>query len=384
MITINNKIDCCGCTACASVCSHNAITMEEDALGFLYPRVDVSKCTNCGLCEKVCQFSSSYNRFDNFDNPTIYLGRLKDDSQLQKSQSGGLFYILAKDFILNNGVVYGASFNEKWHVTHQKVTDLEGLESLRMSKYVQSDMRGVFQSIKKDLIENKHVLFSGTPCQVSGLKSYVPLRLHSNLFCIDIVCHCVPSPKIWKDYIAYLEDKNKGKIVKATFRDKRFGWHGAKESFLFEDGSIEYRRTSNTLFFKLLSIRESCTNCPYTNTKRVGDITLGDFWGLPKDSKYEKDNKGVSLILVNSEKGNALLEHISNSIILEEGERFNYKQPQLRQPVKMNPLRQEFIEDYTSRGFKYIAYKYSDCGWRYKKDICISMIKTIIKKIIRR
>lgn len=383
MIEIRDKSDCCGCTACASICTHNAITMEDDALGFKFPKVNNALCTNCGLCERVCQFKQSYTRFDNFDISEIFLARLKDTSQLKKSQSGGVFFAIASNVIQAGGIVYGAAFNEVWVVTHQRIDNLTDIDKLRMSKYIQSDMQGIFTSVKKDLNDNKVVLFTGTPCQISGLKSFIPIRLHSNLYCIDIVCHSVPSPKIWKDYVKYLISLRKKGIVDIKFRDKCFGWHGARESFKYDDGSVEYRRTSNTLFFKLLSIRESCTKCPYTNMKRVGDITLGDFWGLPKNSKFE-DNRGVSLVLSNSEKGKKLLMKISDSCIIEPGENYKYLQPQLIEPVKMNPLRQQFLNEYISKGFKYVACKYSDIGWRYKKEKSISMIKKFLKIIINK
>ena len=381
MIEISDKSDCCGCTACASICAHNAITMEEDVLGFKFPKVNIVLCTGCGLCERVCQFKRSYNRFDNFDTPEIFLARLIDTDQLKKSQSGGVFFAIANKFIQNRGIVYGAAFNEMWNVTHQRVDNFTDLDKLRMSKYVQSDMQGIFTSVKKDLHDNKAVLFTGTPCQISGLKSFIPIKLHSNLYCIDIVCHSVPSPQIWKDYIKYLISLRKKGIVDIKFRDKSFGWHGARECFKYDDGSVEYRRTSNTLFFKLLSIRESCTKCPYTNLKRVGDVTLGDFWGLPKNSKYE-DDRGVSLVMANSEKGVNLLNQISDCCIIEPGENYNFLQPQLIGPVTMNTLRGQFLKDYVSKGFKYIAYKYSDIGWRSKKDKYVASIKRIIKQIL--
>lgn len=380
MIEISDKSDCCGCTACASICAHSAITMEKDALGFRFPKVNNDLCTNCGLCERICQFKQSYNRFDNFDISEIFLARFNDTTQLKKSQSGGVFYAIARNVIQIGGIVYGAAFNEVWDVTHQRIDNQTDLEKLRMSKYVQSDMQGVFTSVKKDLSSNKIVLFSGTPCQISGLKSYIPIRLHYNLYCIDIICHSVPSPQIWEDYIKYIKEKRKKGIVDIKFRDKSFGWHGARESFKYDDGSVEYRRTNNTLYFKLLSIRESCTKCPYTNLKRVGDLTLGDFWGLPLDSKYE-DNQGVSLVLVNSEKGVNLLNQISDCCIIEPGENYNFLQPQLVGPVTMNALRGQFLNDYVSKGFEYIAFKYSDIGWRYKKDRYVASIKRIINKL---
>lgn len=240
MIFITDKQNCCGCTACASVCAHNAIAMIPDNLGFLYPTVNAEKCVNCGICNKVCQFNEDYKRYDNYDTPLAFQFRISKDEELQKSQSGGAFFAIADKFIAERGYVYGAVFTDTWRVIHKKATEKQTLSSLRMSKYVQSDMRGVFMQVKNDLRNGHKVLFSGTACQVAGLKSFIPNGLHENLFCIDIICHGVPSPKIWEDYIDYLQISRKSKIVRACFRDKRFGWHGATESFLYENGKEEF------------------------------------------------------------------------------------------------------------------------------------------------
>lgn len=379
---ITNKSNCCGCTACASICTRNAITMHPDSLGFLYPKINQSACIDCGLCSKVCQFKKDYNTYNNFHTPKILALRLKDEEQLSRSQSGGVFFAIANFIIKANGVVYGAAFTDTWRVTHQKATKEADLEKLRMSKYIQSDLRSIFPSIKEDLKKGLHVLFSGTGCQVSGLKSYIPNNLHCNLTCIDIICHGVPSPRIWEEYIAYLERTRKSKILKACFRDKRFGWHGATESFLYENGKEEFRKTSNHLYFSGLSTRESCAQCYFTNLKRVGDITIGDFWGIPKDSPYE-DGKGLSLAIINSPKGDFLINKILTQFCVEESTLENCLQPQLERPAKMNPRHKKFRKDYTQKGFLYIAKHYSDIGWRYKKETIISTLKNRIKLIIK-
>lgn len=380
MIDIKDKSKCCGCTACSSICAHAAISMEPDELGFLYPSVDASRCVDCGLCEIVCQFHIDYKRYDNLETPKAYSLRLKDQDQLMRSQSGGAFYAIADYVLRTGGVVYGAAFNDQWSVVHQKASNHDELERLRMTKYVQSDMRGVYRSIKKELQDNHQVLFSGTSCQVAGLKSYIPTKLHENLICIDIICHGVPSPKIWQDYLAYLEKKYKSKIVKACSRDKRFGWHGARESFTLQNGTELHRRTSNYLYFYGYTLRESCASCVFTNTKRVGDITVGDHWGLPKDSPYEKDAKGLSLLFVNSAKGDTIVKNVIDSFIYESVQLEDCLQPQLQYPSKLNPQRPDFIDDYKAHGFMYVAKRYGDMGWRYKLSKTIETIKSIIIK----
>lgn len=383
MIRIDNKNECCGCTACEGVCAHDAITMRPDALGFLYPVVDADRCVGCGLCEKVCQFHGNYKRYDNYEEPKVFGLRLKDDSQLKRSQSGGAFWGIAKHIVGSGGVVYGAAFDGCWRVKHQRCTGSDELEKLRMSKYVQSDMRGVFKLVKEDLRNGNMVLFSGTACQVAGLKAYVPQRLHDRLFCVDIICHGVPSPKVWDDYIAYLEEHYGSRIVKACFRDKRFGWHETKESFVFENGKEVVRQTSNRLYFSGISVRESCANCRFTNLKRVGDVTVGDFWGLPKDSPYEKDKKGLSLALVNSDKGAGLLNSIIEEYIVEQSNTTDCLQPQLQYPSELSPLHESFVQDYKNHGFLFAAKKYGDLGLKFKIMNAYRMFRTMCGDVLR-
>lgn len=384
MLNITDPSNCCGCTACASICSHHAITMIPDALGFLYPKIDSDRCVDCGLCDKVCQFHSQYLRYDNFVSPDAYQFRIDNPEHLLKSQSGGAFFSVAKNFISSGGVVYGAAFTDVWRVTHQRVSELEDLDKLRMSKYVQSDMRGVFKQVKNDLKNGFKVLFSGTACQVAGLKSYLPKKYHNELYCIDIICHGVPSPKIWDDYISYLQSTYQSKIVKACFRDKHFGWHGATESFLFANGQEAYRRTSNYLYFSGLSMRESCSKCYYTNVQRVGDISIGDQWGIPKDSKYE-DNLGLSVVFVNSAKGKKLFELANaESVICEQVTLRECVQPQLQYPSSMHRSFREFRRDYEKHGFLFVAKKYGDMGWRYKIKTLEEKIKDYVRNILKK
>lgn len=364
-INIDSAEKCCGCTACENICPHNAISMQPDNLGFLYPVVNNNRCVECGLCEKVCQFKEVYNRYENFSSPQVYALRLLEEEQLTRSQSGGAFFAIASHFIKNGGFVYGAAFNEQWEVIHKRVDNLKDLESLRLSKYVQSNLSNIFLSVRNDLKENKTVLFTGTACQIAGIKSYIPQRLHENLYCIDIICHGVPSPQIWKDYLHYLEKKYHSKIISACFRNKRFGWHGAKETFILENGKELIRQTSNRLYFNGLSIRKSCASCKFTNLNRVGDITIGDFWGLPKDSPYEKDNRGLSLILINSLKGDYILQYIKKDCIIEPSTTQKCLQPQLQYPARLSPLQDAFIKDYELYGFKYVGKKYGDLSWKF-------------------
>ena len=234
MIQINNPADCCGCTACASICAHDAITMKPDALGFLYPEVDKEKCVDCGLCEKVCAFNAHYDTSLNLEKPLAYGARHKDMNEVETSRSGAAFIAISDYILEKGGVVYGAGYTDHFRVVHKRATTKEERDEFKGSKYVQSDMTDVFRQVKQDLRNGLTVLFSGTPCQTSGLNSYVGKRLRENLFLVDIVCHGVPSPYMWRDYIAYLEKKQGAPIFWVNFRDKqKYGWAAHHETFKF-------------------------------------------------------------------------------------------------------------------------------------------------------
>lgn len=237
MIQIKDKADCCGCTACASICPKDAITMEPDTLGFKYPNVDLSKCIDCGLCEKVCAFNENYDKSLNLKEPEIYAARHKDMHEIETSRSGAAFIAISDRILEKCGVVYGAGYADHFRVVHKRATTKEERDEFKGSKYVQSDLNGVFRQVKKDLKEGLTVLFSGTPCQTSGLASYVGKKLRENLILVDIVCHGVPGPYMWRDYLDYLEKKQGSKICWVSFRDKqKYGWAAHKETFKFVKG----------------------------------------------------------------------------------------------------------------------------------------------------
>lgn len=368
MITIKNPADCCGCTACASVCTHDAITMKPDALGFLYPEVDKNKCTNCGLCEKVCAFHDNYDKSLNLPQPDAYAARHKDMKEVETSRSGAAFIAISDYIIENGGIVYGAGYTDHFRVVHKRAITKEERDEFKGSKYVQSDLAGIFRQVKEDLKNGKTVLFSGTPCQTAGLHSYVGKKLRENLVLIDIVCHGVPSPYVWRDYLAYLEKKHKSEICYVNFRDKdMFGWKAHKETFKFVNRSVCEKMTFTYVFYKHIMFRHSCGVCKYTNMQRPSDITIADFWGWEKtDSTINADDKGVSLVLSNTEKGEKLFEVVKNRMDVVPAEVANCLQPNLQHPSEIHPKRMDFEHDYTRKGFEYVMKKYGDIGWRYK------------------
>lgn len=384
MIKINNPADCCGCTACASICAHDAITMKPDALGFLYPEVDKEKCVDCGLCEKVCAFNDNYDTSLNLDKPLAYGARHKDMNEVETSRSGAAFIAISDYILEQGGVVYGAGYTDHFRVVHKRATTKEERDEFKGSKYVQSDMTGVFRQVKQDLRDGLTVLFSGTPCQTSGLNSYVGKRLRENLFLVDIVCHGVPSPYMWRDYIAYLEKKQGSPIVWVNFRDKqKYGWAAHHETFKFKMGGGKMSFTY--LFYKHIMFRKSCGNCHFTNIKRPSDITIADFWGWEKTNpNFNADNKGCSLVLLNTEKGRKLFEAVHDRLNTMPAKLEDCLQPNMMHPSEIHPRREKFEEEYAKKGFKYVYFKYGEEGWRYKLRILLRRIKRCITIILKK
>ena len=378
MMKINRLEDCCGCTACESVCNQKAIKMTLDTLGFLYPNVDKSKCTDFGLCEKVCAFNDTYDISHLNIDTRCFAARLKDVNMLRFSRSGGVFVALS-DIILNSGgVVYGAGYAQHFVVVHKRATTQIERNEFRGSKYVQSDMRGVFQQVKEDLRNGRTVLFSGTPCQIAGLSSYIGKRLRNNLILVDIICHAVPSPYIWRDYLAYMEEKYKSKVIKIEFRDKSIGWcQPHLESFFMENGETHKDFLLRHLFYEGLCTRPSCSECHYTNLNRPSDITIGDYWGFEKTvPEMNRDNKGVSIVLCNTSKGLGLFNQCKEKLIVTEVSKTDAMQHNLHSPSPIHHSHVRFAEDYKNKGFLYIAKKYGNWGIRYKIDYTIKRIKS--------
>lgn len=388
MIRINDPADCCGCTACASICNHDAITLEPDALGFLYPKVDESKCVECGLCEKVCAFNDNYDKSLNLPKPDAYAARHKDMDEVMKSRSGAAFVAISDYILEQGGVVYGAGYKDHFLVAHKRATTKEERDEFRGSKYVQSDLTGVFRMVKQDLKNGLTVLFSGTPCQTSGLNSYVGKKLREYLVLIDIVCHGVPGPYIWRNYLAYLEKKQGDTITMVNFRDKEvFGWKAHRETFKFRMGGGGDKMNFTYVFYQHIMFRHSCGKCHFCNTTRPSDITIADFWGWEKtDPNINKDNKGVSLVLVNTPKGREIYEAVKDKLDTIPAELENCLQPNLQHPSVIHPKRMDFERDYVKHGFKYVMNKYGNTGWRYKMRPArfINLFKRIIwGKIIK-
>lgn len=307
---------CTGCTSCANTCPHHAITMREDDEGFLYPAIDEDACVECGLCTKRCPVLFPAARCNTKTPKTFALWSYPDRTS---SSSGGAFSAFARQILDNEGIVCGAAFDEKLWCHHIKVDDLKGLSSLRGSKYVQSELDDIFLKVKDCLTSGKRVLFSGTPCQIAGLYSYLQ-KDYDNLLTLDLVCHGTPSNAVFQAYLSKLQFLKKIKISSFEFR-RLDGWGFAP--------AVEYRSKLTPVygvenlymnaFDRSALFRPSCYSCPYAKFPRVGDCSIADFWGIGRHGKPFRHNilKGVSLVLVNNEKGEDALFRLKN-VFMEE------------------------------------------------------------------
>ena len=314
---------CTGCTACASACPFNCISMEKDGYGFAHPVIDAAACTGCGLCEKACPILTHPECPDSL--PQAFAAYSKDEAVRRDSSSGGIFTELAGLILEEGGVVFGAAYSPSFEIIHICVENKEDLAKLRGAKYAQSDMQGVFNQVKAHLKQGRKVLFSGTPCQVGGLKAYLK-KLYDTLLTMDFVCHSVPSPMAWREYVAYRSRQENGGELPAgiNLRSKETGWSHYRYSSLFEyrNGKRCLVRNADSLYMKLFVggyiNRESCENCKFKGYQRVSDLTVGDFWGIWDILPEMDDNRGISVVLVQSEKGRILWNSLRDRICSRE------------------------------------------------------------------
>ena len=306
---LKEKNRCCGCGACAALCPHEAIEMRPDEEGFLYPAIDPGHCVDCGLCERRCPALSAEPRGEK----PAYAARVKEEGVREDSSSGGIFTALARTVLRRGGVVFGAAMDAEFHVSHVGVMEESALRQLRGSKYVQSDADDAYRQTALLLEAGLPVFFTGTPCQVAGL--YATLGGdRENLLTADIVCHGVPSPAVFDAYLKMLEAERGAKLTRYVFRDKRKGWKDFSVVATFEDGAQYAAGQQEDVFMRGflgdLYLRPSCHGCPYVGERRPGDITLGDMWGAQEIVPDMEDDRGLSLVFTNSEKGIQAFEEI--------------------------------------------------------------------------
>ncbi len=318
MKVLEDKKQCTGCEACFNICPTRSITMVEDKEGFKYPKINEETCIKCGLCQKICPILNKVEKKDKVQNPTVIAAWSKNQNTRIDSTSGGIFSELANAIYKQKGYVVGAVYNKEWMVEHCVSNQKEDIEKIRSSKYLQSNINNTYQKIKEKLKDGNIVLMCGAPCQISGLYNYLG-KQYDNLYTCDFICRGVNSPKIFKGYISSLEKKYKSKIKKIKFKNKTYGWHNFSTRIDFENGKkyIKGRYLDSYMIGYLkynAFIRPSCYHCHFKDLPRVADITLADFWGIEDiDPKLDND-KGTSLVLINSEKGKKLFEKVKETV----------------------------------------------------------------------
>lgn len=338
---------CVGCRSCEQICPKSAILFKENNEGFLYPHVNQDMCVDCSLCVKQCP-TAKIESFKGNMPISIYAFRNKDDSQIMLSASGGVGVLAAQIIIETGGIVYGAAYDESLHVKHIRIDNLSELSRLQSSKYVQSDTNECYKQAQSDLNEGKIVLFTGTPCQIEGLKYFLG-KSYSNLYTIDLICHGVPSPKLFQKYLEWQNKKMKDKVVYFNFRSKdRRGWGTQYQYLLKTKREIETKILAFDKYGKHFMngdcYRESCYQCAYANIHRVGDLTIGDFWGIIKYHPEFYSRKGVSSVFVNTKHGQELFDMIRNCawIIPATLEEAMSRQENLVHPTQRTKARDTF------------------------------------------
>jgi coenzyme F420-reducing hydrogenase beta subunit len=361
MIKIKDKQNCSGCGACMVSCPQKCIQMISDQEGFVYPVVDEKSCIDCDVCVKACPI---INLKSNNNTPISYAVINNSDKVRQESSSGGVFSIIANAVIQKGGVVFGASFDEKFSVKHICVDRTEELYKLRGSKYVQSNLNDTYQQARSFLKEGRLVYFTGTPCQIEGLYAFLKYD-YENLITSDLICHGVPSPKVWELYLKHLEDKASSNVRVVSFRDKTYGWENYSIKFEFLNNIQILRTHSEDEYMKAflcdLSLRPSCYSCAFKGVNRRSDFTLADFWGINNLMPQMNDKRGTTLLLVNTGKGRDIFEQIKNEITFEKvesAEAIKYNSAAI-QSVQKPKKRDEFMSKINSKNFKKVVDKYS-------------------------
>ncbi|MGR6836811.1 Coenzyme F420 hydrogenase/dehydrogenase, beta subunit C-terminal domain [Syntrophomonas erecta] len=362
--SFESKSKCCGCRACESICPVGAISMHEDMEGFVYPHVNMQICIDCDLCEKVCPF---INLETNQQSKYAEACYSKDAVIRNNASSGGVFELLARDIIADNGVVFGAAFDKQLTLKHMDVDNLLDLNKLCKSKYIQSDTNGTFAKVKEFLLEDKKVMFVGTPCQVSGLKNYLG-KPFDHLLTVDFICHGVPSDKMFKSYKEAEEKIRGAKMVSFSFRvkDGKVKHINGYSYTMNKDGKLkEYKGMffDNPFYFgfkKSLILRSSCYSCLYCTPERVSDITLADFWGIEDYLSHIDFNKGVSMVLVNSNKGQFAMNKLRESIDsyqfgIDVAIKCNHC---LSSPTELPKNREKLMQDYQNMPFNEFAKRH--------------------------
>ena len=396
MIEVHNLFQCCGCGACSQICSRQAISMEEDKEGFLYPKVDVQKCTNCGACDKSCPYMNKKAPSISYRQPDVYAAYALDDSVRLSSTSGGLFAVLAEELYSKGYYVCASKYDEDFRLKFVISDTIEDLEKFKKSKYFQTETSDSFIKIKRLLLSGEKVFVCTTPCQIAALHSFLN-KDYDNLITCDFICKGVPSYKMFKKHIDEMGNRLDGVVNQVDFKykSKRYPWGVLATKYSTVEGKeFVTRGTEDAFMTSFLStgftVRPACVECPFKGFPRYADISLGDFWGINHYSKIDT-KQGVSVVIVNSNKGKKLLESVKDKLYLErhtldEAIKHNIH---LVQPYDPTPgfsmeLRERFWEDMNTKGFSYVEKKYIAPYYKPNKGFVsqkISFLCGFIKKV---
>ena len=378
-VSVVQKQDCTGCLACFNSCPVQAIKMERDTEGFLYPFVDETKCIDCGLCLKSCP---TWNKPEVYTEKTAYAAYAKNEQEHATSSSGGIFAVLARYVLQNGGYICGAAFDDSVTVKHILTNKEEELRRIKGTKYVQSEIGDVYKQIKTLLDDDVLVLFSGTPCQIGGLRQYLNKK-YENLLTVDLICHGVPSPLVFRRYLD--EISSESKVDSMVFRDKTNGMSDINLVYNLSNGEIVREKYSDSEYIKgfiqNLTIRPSCFHCKFKGLNRCSDITVGDYWGLNDYHPEMITEMGTSAILVHSKQGQRFIELVKQELKYTESkpESVAFWNTCLEKSVEYNPSREEFfehIEDMSIKENVQKLYKVPE-----KKPVKISFAKRVIRKV---
>lgn len=387
MIHITEKKDCCGCNACGDACAHQAISFKTDHEGFWYPEVDMAKCVDCGLCEKVCPIIHIKDlKKNDLPEPVCFAAEHKNLEVIFDSTSGGLFSALAEIMYRSGGYVGGAIYNDDFSVRHFISSEKTDLPKLRSSKYLQSNAEGFYRQVKSLVIKGENVLVCGTPCQMAGLRAFLQ-KDYENLIIVDFVCRGVNSPKAVKKYLQTFEERYGSPVVYVKAKSKEYGWRNLTQKVILADGRHIYEDKTNNNFTKgYLSTnafcRPSCYECRFKGFPRMADITLADFWGIEKVKPEMDKDLGTSLVMINSQKGAAFFESAKK--------RINYVTVPFKSAVAGNPAfikpldppkvdRERFFLDLDRMSF-------TELSRLYFKDFPIGRkkkLKLLVKRVLR-
>lgn len=376
---------CTGCRLCEQLCPHKAINIQQNNEGFLLAFVDDEKCVECNLCQKKCPQNSDVKKGE---VGSAYAIRLKDDEVLSNSASGGAFIGLARAFVQDGGYVAGVVYDNNWKAVFNITNETNGLEPMQSSKYLQADTSNIYSIIKGKLQEGQKVLFAGTACQVAGLKGFLN-KEYENLYTIDLICHGVTSPLMFQLYIKWLEQRKQSKILSYNFRTKQKGWG------LFYSYSYSNKKISNPMyvdpyykvFLKGDAYRECCYDCRYASLERISDITIGDYWGIEQEHPSFYSSKGVSSILINTNKGKVFFDNVMSDfyVIETKPQSIAKHNENLQRPTHRNQIEREHFYDgilTDENWFDKVAKKYKPAFLDLVKARIPNKLRVLLSKIL--